>query len=216
MKQVHLLASLRGLYVIADDNPRWPHGPEEQARAALRGGACAIQLRLKHTGDQIALRLAQKIASAARAHGALLFVNDRFDLAIAAGAHGVHLGQEDLPPHALPPEVRRQLLVGFSTHSAEQVRKARDEAVDYLGFGPVFATTSKEQSYSPRGLEALREAAELAGELPVVAIGGVGAGRCTEVIAAGATAACVLSAVADAPDPDAATRSLVAEIAVSA
>lgn len=210
------LASLRGLYVIADDDPRWQNDPSEQALAALRGGARVVQLRAKHSGDRETLRMAREIAAEARARGALFFVNDRFDLAVAAGADGVHLGQDDLPPSAIPARVREHLWVGFSTHTADQVRQARKEPVDYLGFGPVFATASKEQAYSPRGLDALREAAALAGDLPVVAIGGVGAGRCAQVIAAGARAACVLSAISDTRDPEGAARALVAEIGTRA
>ncbi len=197
-----------GLYVVADDDPRWPGDPVSQARAALAGGADVIQLRAKHAVDRVALEWARRIGALARDAGALFFVNDRFDLALAAGADGVHLGQRDLSPKALPEVARARLRVGRSTHTREQARAALDEEVDYIAFGPVFGTTSKETRYGPRGLEALAQVAALVAPLPLVAIGGIDAARCPQVLEAGAAAACVISAVAGAPDPETAARAL--------
>jgi thiamine-phosphate pyrophosphorylase len=136
------------------------------------------------------------------------------DLALAAEADGVHLGQGDLPPGRIPPEAREVLLIGRSTHDAEQARCACQEPIDYLAFGPVFGTTSKQSAYGARGLAALGEIAALAGSRPLVAIGGIGLDRVAEVVRAGAAAAAVLSAVAaaEAEDPVAATRALVTAI----
>ena len=201
------LEKLRGIYPLADDDSCWRHGPRAVIEGALAGGASVVQLRLKHTDDREALALARWAARRARETGALLFVNDRFDLAHLAGAHGVHLGQDDVAPERIPPEVREHLLVGFSTHTLEQVRESRGRPVDHIAFGPVFGTRSKQSEYAARGAAMLREAVALAGR-PVVAIGGINAEQLADVSAAGAAAAAVISAVADAEDPAAATRYL--------
>lgn len=199
---------IRGLYVLCDDDPRWPHDPVEQARAALAGGARVVQLRAKRATDAQALAWAQAIRALAHERGALCFVNDRFDLALAAGADGVHLGQTDLPPSALPARVRARLQVGRSTHTLEEARATRDEDVDYVAFGPLFGTTSKHSEYDARGLDALAEVVRIAAPRPVVAIGGIDAARAADVVRAGAAAVCVISAVAGEPDPEAAARAL--------
>jgi thiamine-phosphate pyrophosphorylase len=201
-------ARVRGLYVLCDDDPRWKNDVRSQLEGALAGGASVVQLRLKRTPDRSALELARWAAARARAAGALLFVNDRFDLALLAGADGVHLGQDDFAPEDLPAEARR-LLVGFSTHTRAQLEASRVRPIDYVAYGPVFGTASKVSEYEARGLEALREAVSLAAH-PLVAIGGIGAANLAAVRAAGASAAAVISAVADAPDPAEATRYLQA------
>ena len=201
------LELLRGLYVLADDDPRWKHGVRAQLEGALAGGSTVVQLRLKQTADGAALELARWAAARARDAGALLFVNDRFDLALLAGADGVHLGQDDLPPESLPADARARLWVGLSTHTPEQLLASRARPVDYVAFGPVFATASKTSEYAARGLGALADAARAAGR-PLVAIGGISPENAASVRAAGAAAAAVISATADAPDPAAATRYL--------
>jgi thiamine-phosphate pyrophosphorylase len=153
------LEHVRGIYVLADDDPRWKHGVRAQLEGALAGGASAVQLRLKHTADGAALELARWAAARAREAGALLVVNDRFDLALLAGAGGVHLGQDDLAPELLPAEARAKLVIGLSTHTREQLAASIARPVDYVAFGPVFATGSKRSEYAPRGLDALRGAA---------------------------------------------------------
>lgn len=202
---------LRGLHVLADDDPRWKWDPLEQAAAACRGGAAVVQLRAKHATDREALAWARRIRALTREHGALFVVNDRFDLALLAEADGVHLGQDDLPPEALPGDARARLLVGRSTHTLAQAR-ACAEPVDYLAFGPLFGTTSKQSPHDARGLDALGEVVRAAAPRPVVAIGGIDARRIGQVAAAGAGAA-VISAVAGAHDPEAAVRALVAGLA---
>jgi thiamine-phosphate pyrophosphorylase len=201
------LARLRGLHVLADDAPHWKHDPLEQARAACRGGASVVQLRAKRATDREALAWAARILELCRAAGALFIVNDRFDLALAAGADGVHLGQEDLPPARIPARAREALLIGRSTHSLEQAREACREPVDYVAFGPVFGTRSKQTPYGARGVATLAEVVGLLAPRPVVAIGGIQAGNVDEVAALGAGAA-LISAVAGADDPEAATRRL--------
>jgi thiamine-phosphate diphosphorylase len=204
--------AVRGLYALADDDPRWGRDPVAQARAALAGGAAAVQLRAKHAGDRQALAWAAAIGELCRVAGARFFVNDRFDLALAAGADGVHLGQDDLPPGRLPAAARARLLVGRSTHTLEQARVAAGEPVDYVAFGPVFGTTSKESAVEARGLAMLAEAARIAAPRPCVAIGGIDAARAGPCMRAGAAAVCVISALAGAPDMEAAARALVRAI----
>jgi thiamine-phosphate diphosphorylase len=199
---------LRGLHVLADDAPHRRRDPVAQSRAACAGGAAVIQLRAKQATDGETLAWATEIRRLTRARGVLFFVNDRFDLALAAAADGVHLGQHDLPPARVPPEARRRLLLGRSTHTAEEVAAARSEPVDYVAFGPVFATSSKDAEHPPRGLARLAAAVAASGGRPVVAIGGIDAANAAEVRAAGAAAVAVISAVADADDPVAATRTL--------
>ena len=203
------LRRLEGVHVLADDDPRWPHDPVSQARAACAGGAAVVQLRAKHATDRQALAWAEPIRRATRARGALFLVNDRFDLALLAEADGVHLGQDDLPPDRLPLALRERLLVGRSTHTVEQARRAREEPVDYVAFGPLLGTASKQSPYEARGMAALEEVAALVAPLPVVAIGGIDADVAVRARRAGAAGVAVISAVAAAPDPEQATRTLV-------
>ncbi len=200
---------LRGLHVLADDDPRWERDPVAQAQAACACGASVVQLRAKTATDREALAWAKAVRELTRRAGALFVMNDRFDLALAAQADGVHLGQEDLPPHRIPPRLRERLLVGRSTHTLDEARAALTEPVDYVAFGPVFGTTSKDSPHPARGLGLLREAAATVAPLPLVAIGGIHAGNAAAAIAAGAAGVAVISAVAGAEDPEGATRQLV-------
>ena len=207
-------ARIAGVHVLADDDPRWKWDPTEQARAACEGGAAVVQLRAKHATDPIALEHAQAIREITSRTGTLFFVNARFDLALAADADGVHLGQDDLPPARLPDAARRRLLVGFSTHTTRQARDAALQPIDYVAFGPVFRTASKASEYDARGLEALTDVVAMTGAKPVVAIGGISVSNAALVRDAGAAAVAVISAVAAEDDPVAATRALVRAFAV--
>lgn len=200
---------VRGLHVLADLQPRWQWDPVALARAACRGGAACVQLRAKDAPDALVLRLGRAIRAVTRERDVLFVVNDRFDLALLMEADGVHLGQDDLPPARLPEPARARLLVGRSTHDPAQARAAADEPVDYVAFGPVFGTRSKDSPYGPRGAEALARCAELCAPRPLVAIGGIDAGNAAEAARAGAAGVAVISAVAGADDPEAATRALV-------
>jgi thiamine-phosphate pyrophosphorylase len=206
-------ARLHGLHVLADDDPRWGGDPIAQARAACAGGAAVVQLRAKFATDREMLGWAQALRELTLRAGSLFFVNDRFDLALAAQADGVHLGQQDLPPARIPPWLRERLIVGRSTHTLEEARAASAEPVDYVAFGPVFGTTSKDSPHAARGLALLRGAATAVAPLPLVAIGGIHSGNAAGAIGAGAAAIAVISAVAGAPDPEAATRALVRALA---
>ncbi len=200
----------RGLHVLVDDDPRWGRDPVEQARAACRARAPVVQLRAKHAGDRQALAWAREIRALTRACGSRFVMNDRFDLALLAEADAVHLGQEDLPPSALPPAARAKLAVGRSTHTPEQLDATRSEDVDYVAYGPVFGTRSKDSPFSARGLEAVADAVRRAAPRPHVAIGGIEAGANGARRAIGVAGVAVISAVASAADPERATALLVA------
>ena len=201
--------SFLGLHVLVDDDPRWPRGPVEQARAACEGGAPVVQLRVKHTADREALTWAREIRELTRATRSRFVVNDRFDLALLCEADGVHLGQDDLPPDAIPEPLRGKLAVGRSTHTRDQLVTVQSEDVDYVAFGPVFGTTSKDSDYDARGLERLAEAVELAAPRPLIAIGGIEARHLEALAEAGVGGFAVISVVADAEDPAETTRALV-------
>jgi thiamine-phosphate pyrophosphorylase len=180
--------------------------------AALRGGVDIVQLREKGLEARAELALLEVFADAARRHGALWSVNDRADVALAAGADVLHLGQDDLPV----PVARRILgagpLVGRSTHDRAQVDAAELEPdVDYFCVGPTWPTPTKPGRPAP-GLDLTRYAAKHATR-PWFAIGGIAGDRLDEVLAAGATRVVVVRAITAADDPEAAARALRSRLA---
>jgi len=197
-----------GLHVLVDDDPRWGRDPVAQARDACDAGVSVVQLRAKHATDTQTLDWAEQIRALTRAAGIRFVVNDRYDLALLSNADAVHLGQQDLPPDALPAEARERLAVGRSTHTPEQLEVARGEDVDYVAFGPVFGTHSKQSDYDRRGLPALIEAVARAAPRPLIAIGGIGPENVASLRTAGVAGFAVISVVAAAEDPVAAARDL--------
>lgn len=195
--------------MLADDDPRWPCDPVEQARSACQGGAAVVQLRVKHATDRQTLAWGRAIRALTRAAGVRFVVNDRFDLALLCEADAVHLGQNDLPPNALPAQARDRLDVGLSTHDAEQARAAASNRPAYVAYGPVFGTTSKDSPYGARTPAALGEIVRIVAPLPCVAIGGVTLDNVSDVAKAGASGVAVISAVANAAEPVTAMRALV-------
>lgn len=199
-------ASLRGFYAILDRDD------EALARALVGpGGARVLQVRIKpRTGAPAPAAELVRIAAMARRvcdeAGAALVVNDRVDVALAADADGVHLGQTDLPLARARELAGGRLWIGISTHDPAQVRAARDGGADYLGYGPVFPTGTKAQPDPVQGIARLAEAVALAGRTPVVAIGGITPANVAEVYGAGVAAVCAIGAVNDTPDPAAAAR----------
>jgi len=179
------LSRLKGLYAIVGDDD-----PAGRAAEALDGGAAVVQVRMKRTPAGAVLAAARRIVELARGR-ALVIVNDRADLAVLAGADGVHVGDEDLPPGEARRLVGDDLLVGRTCRTLAEARAALAEGADHVGYGPMFGSRSKALSVPPRGLAALREvAASLGG--PVVAIGGIGLETIGEVAAAGAAGAAVI------------------------
>ena len=205
-----------GLHVLACDEPTLSLDPVEQGRLACLGGAAVVQLRAKHATDRQVLAWAKTLRDLTRRAGARFVVNDRFDLALASEADAVHLGQSDIPPAAIPARFRERLAIGRSTHDLEQARRACQEPCDYVAFGPLFGTTSKESEYAARGLEMLRAIAKAVGPRPLVAIGGIDLAHCPEVVRAGACGIAVISAVVASEDPVAAARALTQAISEAA
>jgi thiamine-phosphate pyrophosphorylase len=180
----------------------------DEALAGIPAGRVAVHLREKDLGGGDLLVLARALGAVCRRRGQLLLVNDRVDVALSAGADGVHL-----PSAGIPPEDARRLLgpvalVGVSCHSAREVAQARAGGASYATFGPVYDTPSKRPYGPPVGLAALAEACRLG--LPLVALGGVDAARVPEVLAAGAAGAAVIRAWLEGGDPAAAVHALAA------
>jgi thiamine-phosphate pyrophosphorylase len=193
------------LYAIVDAADEDGRDVVRRSEGLLRGGARLLQLRWKRAGAAAFLDAAIECRRFAARYDARLLINDRLDVALACDADGVHLGQTDLPL-----AVARRLLgadrwIGISTHDVAQARLAAAGGADYIGFGPMFATPTKRTGYSPRGLSALREV-RAAVSLPIVAIGGIDFEHAAEVIAAGADAVAMISALAAGPDAAAAAR----------
>ncbi len=169
------------------------------AEASLAGGADVIQLRDKTGSPRDLLPQARAIQALCRAREATFIVNDRVDIALAAGADGAHVGQEDLPAEAARRLLGPRRILGVSTHSLAQAEAAAQAGADYIGFGPMFRTGTKDTGYAPRGLEGLREV-HAAIRVPILAIGGIDLGNVADVIRAGAMAPAVISAIVAAPD----------------
>jgi len=163
----------------------------EQVELLSRGGATLIQLREKH----LPVREFYEQAKIAFQPGVQLIINDRVDLALAVGAHGVHLGQDDMPPGAARNLLGPDAVIGYSTHNVEQAIAAINLPIDYLAIGPIFATTTKSDTAPVLGLEGLRAVREAIGRFPLVAIGGITHANARKVIQAGADSVAVISAV---------------------
>jgi thiamine-phosphate pyrophosphorylase len=186
-------------------------GSVDLAAAALDGGAPTLQVRLKSGTDAERLALVEAIAARCRAAGALCLVNDRADIAVAAGADGVHVGADDLPVAAVRRVVGEGAVVGGTARDPATARRLVAAGASYLGVGPTYATTSKDGLPDPIGLAGLRAVAT-AVDVPVVAIAGITADRVPEVLATGAHAVAVIGAVSGAADPRAATRALASAV----
>jgi len=194
---VDAVAAIRGFYAVLDRD-------DEALAEALVSSARVLQVRIKpRTGradpaDVVRIaRMARRVCDAA---GAALIVNDRIDIALAAGADGVHLGQADLPIDQAR-RISRDLWIGISTHDLVQVHAACEAGANYLGFGPVFATATKENPDPEQGLAGLRAAVAAAMGRPVVAIGGITAAHVADIYDTGVHAICAISAVNHARDP---------------
>ena len=194
-------------YAITDQNSARGRGDEEVARALIQGGATVLQYRAKKVSAREQLRVAIKLRALTQAKGVAFIVNDRIDLAVAVGADGVHLGQDDLPVSAARLMVGEDLIVGVSTHSLEQARRAEADGADYIGCGPIFDTQTKENNVPPVGTGLLQEVLG-AVRIPVVAIGGIKEHSLESLARAGARCVAVVTALTGAEDVAAATRSM--------
>jgi thiamine-phosphate pyrophosphorylase len=180
----------------------------EVVRAALRGGAPAIQLRAQLEPARAATELARALLAETRAAGALLFVNDRVDVALAAGADGAHVGEDDLPVEAARRISPPGFLLGMSAATPELALQAERDGADYVGTGPVYATLSKADAGDAVGTERITAVAA-AVRIPVVGIGGIALSNAADVVHAGGAGVAVISAIMRAADPEAATRELL-------
>jgi thiamine-phosphate pyrophosphorylase len=188
------LARLGGLYAIVG-------GPQAVAgaEAALAGGARVLQVRMKDAPASAVLEVARRVVALAGSR-ALVLVNDRADLALLAGADGVHVGDEDLPPAEVRRLVGPDLLVGRTCRTLDEARRAIAEGADHVGFGPIFGSRSKALAVPPRGTALLADVVR-ALAAPVVAIGGIDAANVSDVGRAGAACAAVIDALFGAGDP---------------
>ena len=199
---------IHGLYVIIDPDACAGRDAVGVARLALEGGASMLQWRDKRRdkGDQ--LPNARAVRELCREREELFIANDHVDLALALDADGVHLGQRDLPVSAARKLAPPGFIVGVSTNNVGEARQASAGGASYVAVGSIFPTGTKDLT-RPASLERLREV-EAAADLPVVAIGGINAGNIDEVLAAGADAVAVISAVCAADDVRAAAQELAA------
>ena len=191
---------LSGIHVIVDS--------VALADAALHGGAKVVQVRRKTGTDRERFAIVSEVAALCRPARAMCIVNDRLDLALAAGATGVHLGDDDLPIRPARSLAPQHFVIGATARDPDTARKREREGADYIGVGPIYATTSKDGLPDPIGLEMLEAVADRV-KVPVVAVAGITMARLDEVVGAGADGAAVISAVSAAPDPRLATEALV-------
>jgi len=182
------------------------------ARAAVEAGAPAIQLRFKSATGRAAFGLTRDLLALTRPAGALLFVNDRLDVALAAGADGVHLGDDDLPLVAARRLAPPEFLIGRSVDDAVDAERAAQEGADYVGFGPIFPTSTKLGLPSAQGLEAIAAVREASAGIPLVAIGGITEENAPALTQAGADGIAAISAISKASDPAATVRRLLASL----
>lgn len=199
---------LEGLYGLADPSIRDDLSLPELCRALAAGGASAVQIRWKGAGSRELLEVVRQSKAALEGSKTLLFVNDRPDVAYLGGADGVHVGAQDLPVADVRRLVGERLLIGATVRGVEGARAAARAGADYVGFGPVFPTTTKVVDAAPQGLEALAAVAH-ASPIPVVAIAGIDRETIGQVAAAGARAAAVGSAALRAPSIEDRARALV-------
>ena len=203
---------VRGLYVIIDPQVTGGRDPYDIAVAAVNGGARMFQLRdkLRDKGESLPLALA--LQDLCLRNGALLIINDHVDVAAAVGSGGVHVGQTDLPVAQARQILSPQQVLGRSNREFEQLTESIAMGADHVAFGAIYATTSKGVARNPQGPGRVREAKAIAGDTPLVAIGGINLDNVAPVVEAGADAICVTAAVGSAEEPEAAAAAMVAAI----
>lgn len=196
-------------FIMGSNNVSRP--PLEVLEEALIGGISLFQLREKGenalTGDAY-VEFAKQCQSLCQKYKVPFIVNDDFDLAVQLDADGVHVGQSDLNATVIRPQFKGKIL-GVSVHNLEEMQNAIQAGVDYVGIGPVYATSSKADAIPPSGTKMIKEASQRFPAMPIVAIGGLQAEHTAEVLQAGADGLSIISAIASAEDATAATQSFV-------
>jgi thiamine-phosphate pyrophosphorylase len=201
------------LYALVDPDRDGGHDLAELARLVTQGGATLVQLRDKHSDTRAMVATARAVKAALAPLRVPLLINDRVDVALAAGADGVHVGQDDMAVEDARRLLGRHAIIGLSIKTVAQAEAAPVDLLDYVGIGGVFATTSKDNPNPPIGPAGLARIAAVfrrrAPKLPLCAIAGIDASNAGEAIAAGAHGVAVISALSLAPDPQAAARELL-------
>jgi len=195
------------LYLVTDPDLAGGRPLADIVAAAVRGGATLVQLRDKTAGGSALLAEARALQAVLEPQGVPLIVNDRVDIAVAAGAAGCHVGQSDLPAAAARALLGPDAILGVSLDSADQIAAIDPEIVDYVAHGPFAATATKPDAGGPVGVPGLA-AVRARTRLPLVAIGGIDAGNAGDAVRAGADGIAVVSAIIAAADPEAASRAL--------
>lgn len=201
---------IQGLYAIADPSVRPDLPLPELCGRLARAGASVVQLRWKGASARELLAVAREALPLVHGAGAALVINDRADLALLAGADGVHVGAEDLSVAEVRELVGDRLSIGATVRDLVGAQAAAQAGADHVGFGPVFPTSTKVVDASPRGLELLREVCA-GSPIPVVAIAGIGLENIAEVASCGAAAAAVVSDLLRAESIEARAEALLAE-----
>ncbi len=196
------------LHVITDTIIQSRFSHVQLAELAIRGGADTIQFRQKTGATKEMINNSRRMKHLCVEAGVLFIVNDRLDVAIAAEADGVHLGQDDFPIPLAHKILGEGIIIGGSAATLEEARKCFEEGAEYVGFGPVFPTSSKDDAGPVSGIELLRQVVE-AVPVPIIAIGGITPQNTRAVLQAGAKGIAVISAVCKAPDPENATQKLL-------
>ncbi len=199
------------LCVITDAGLSRGRSHLEVVRAAVRGGATLVQLREKNASTRAMVELGQELRGLTRKAGVPLIVNDRVDVALAADADGVHVGQDDMPATLARRIIGPNMILGVSATSFEEALRAEQDGADYLGVGPIFATGSKADAAPPMGLDGLSAVATRV-SIPIVAIGGISLQNVDAVVEAGADGIAIISAVVGAPDVEQAARLLISAV----
>lgn len=197
----------RGLYALIDDSVRRDRPLLELAFDAMAGGVRVLQLRLEQTTDRVALPLIREVVAAAKPSQVVILVNDRIDLALAAAAHGVHLGADDLPVDVARKLLGPAAIIGATTRGLDDIERARAAGADYVGLGPLFPTHTKAVAHPPLGLKVFAKIVSRA-PLPVVGIAGITLATIGQVAAAGAWGAAVAGDLLKADDVVSRARAL--------
>jgi len=205
---------MKGLYFVTDRGLCGNKPLADVVLQAVRGGATCVQLREKEVSTRFFVEEALRIKALLAPLKASLIINDRLDVALAAGADGVHVGQEDMPYEIARKLMGPKAIVGLSVETWEDVERAQELDVDYLGVSPIFATPTKTDTKAPWGLQGLARIRAFSRH-PLVGIGGLNASNAEAAVMAGADSVAVVSAICAAQDPYAASREL-AEIIRSA
>lgn len=195
------------LYPIVDVTSGESEKAMGLASAFFDAGAPWVQLRAKAVDDHSLAELAREMVARGARQGRRVIVNDRLDIALVAGAAGVHLGQTDLPV-GIAREIAPRLVVGVSTHEVTEARTAEKDGADYIGFGPIFETDTKSDALERRPPGLLAEV-RAAVDLPIIAIGGITPQTAPAVLAAGADSVAMIGALANAEDPGGTARDLL-------